>query len=137
MDIKMYDKSYYLKNREKYYKSSKKYQQSKKGKLSLKKYRKSEKGKLNQKKYIQSNKGKISTKKIYIKLGKKYRFKYSEKIKARNFINNLLQNSNFTRDMCCIFGKPDAEFHHENYDLPNFGYWFCVKHHKEIHKGVL
>jgi len=104
---KKYRKQYYIKNKAKINIQIKKYNQTVNGKISIKKHHK---------KYCKNN---------------------PLKIKARRFINNLLQNSNFTRDMCCICGEPNAEFHHENYDLPYFGYWFCVKHHKEIHKGVL
>ncbi|GAH93137.1 unnamed protein product, partial [marine sediment metagenome] len=84
------------------------------------------------KKYSQTINGKLSSQKRV----KKYRNDNPEKKKAHSFINNLLQNSNFTRDICSICGKPNAEFHHENYELPNFGYWFCKKHHKEIHRGL-
>jgi len=138
---KQYMKEYYLKNKIRIKEQLKKYRQTKKGKqvlkLSQRKYQQTKNGKQIYKqshiKYIQSNKGK-QTKSKY---RKKYRENNSEKIKANHFISNLLRDSDFTRDICTICGKSNAQFHHENYELPNFGYWFCRQHHTDVHRGKI
>lgn len=130
---KIYMKQYRFDNKEKIKQVNKKYRNTKKGIESVKK---------SYKKYILSTHGKYIYKKTISKYSKsdkgklthqKYRKNNLKKIKSRRLINYLFKTTDFIRDNCCICGKPNAEFHHENYELPYFGYWFCKKHHTQIH----
>lgn len=101
--VKMCNRRYYEKNREKLLKQNKAYSKTEKGKLS-------------------ESKG-----------TKKFRENNPEKKKAKEMARYATITGKLKKQPCEICGDPKVQRHHEDYSKPLEVRWLCAKHHAEIH----
>lgn len=119
---KLYNRKYYLKNKEILKKKMKEYF-----------YKNLDKFKLYRAKYIKSNKGKLS---LRIR-SKRYRSKNAMKCFARDSLNNALKSGLIIKQSCQRCGNQKSQAHHENYSKPLHVSWFCEICHKFIENRLL
>jgi hypothetical protein len=97
-------------------------------------YAKTKKGKqvysISSKKWNQTIKGKISAKQTYYRMIKKYPLK----VKARNFLYRNVKKGKLKKESCQKCMNKKVEAHHEDYNKPLEVIWLCKKHHVELHE---
>lgn len=80
------------------------------------------------KNWVKGNRGKV------IDYAKKARQASPEKAAAREQLNKALKYGRITKQNCIVCNSPESEAHHEDYSKPLEVFWYCRKHHKQIHK---
>lgn len=61
---------------------------------------------------------------------------YKMKRSARNKIKNAIARGVVKRQPCEVCDTPNAEAHHEDYELPFDVAWLCREHHAEQHRSI-
>jgi hypothetical protein len=64
--------------------------------------------------------------------GTRWRFKYPERVLARELVKKALRAGELVRQPCWC-GAP-GQAHHDDYDKPYQVTWLCIKHHAEHHR---
>ena len=69
---------------------------------------------------------------------REYAKKYSKKNINVNIIRQFKDNlkNAFIYEDCIFCNNISNVFHHENYDIWNFGYFMCYSCHNKYHKGL-
>ena len=85
-----------------------------------------------QKDYCKTEKGKEAFRRSYLKQisTEAGRLKY----RARYALNNAIQSGRIAKLPCQVCGDEKAQAHHNDYSKPLEVWWFCDKHHKELHR---
>jgi hypothetical protein len=62
-------------------------------------------------------------------------FKFPERIKARDIVNNAIKTGKLISQSCWVCYKK-AEAHHPDYSTPLDVIWLCSLHHKAAHANI-
>lgn len=65
---------------------------------------------------------------------KLYRKNNPEKYKAHSKVSNAIRGGKLKRLPCRVCGADRTEAHHFDYSKPLDVYFYCVRHHRRIHK---
>lgn len=66
------------------------------------------------------------------KLQQKYKF--PEKVLARNKVYHALKTGALIKQPCMVCGDPKSQAHHSDHSKPLEVKWLCPKHHREVEK---